>query len=644
MYKNRLFKSLCCVFLLLSVSSLGVLVSETPREILDKARTLKDSAESRILLEKNLSSSADLRPYYVLELSRLCALSNLWDSSLSWSASQDLSSIPPAIADEVIYWYGQALLQNNQSEKAKSLYLKRIETGLVAEPLVYLAYFRIASSGAEKLTVSFDKAFPVLKNTDSDTFALSRYLGGLSSVRSGEWNFAVQSFSRFSPLYDSRFPDFAPWSHYYLAYSLYRLGRWDASIKEFTEYLDVWKNHAYSWQAATTATFAAIQAGTDALPFAERAVRLAPTNTDRAESVLLHSSLLIDKKRFAEAETLLIGVSDGSATNGRTSFSPRAQFMLADIASRQNNPVLAEQRWLALIEQFPDDSLAEEALYRCGEQWSIAGDWARSSAQFVRYRQSWKSGRFLPMVLWTGGYSFNKAGNADLAILWWQELVKKYPQSGEASRAYSALVGALRIKKEYNTALKTAEKYQSQFPLESKLDDIEREITELTKLSRGERADIAALKTAYIQAKSANTAQGRSIGINLARQYQLDYNNKDEAKVILQEITAKAPRSPDGLPASERKTYALAWNLLGTMYREEADFKAASFALLASGAFYSTLDGERAAEALFGAADSFIHAGYPADAKTTVATLEKNWPESVWTRRALVLMAESGGE
>lgn len=639
MHKRHAIVTCIFSFLLFSGFLSPIAWSESKREILDKARSEKNPDEAIALLEQNVETSAELKPYYLLELARFSASLEKWDKALGWSKAQNMTSLPPSIADEVIYWHGQAYIHAGRQSDALTLFRNRIETGLVKDPRFFLAWFRIASAGHETVTARFDKAFPLLKSTDPESFALSRYLGGLVSVRAGDWKFALQSFTRFSPLYDTLLPDLASWSHYYRAYSLYRLGRYPDALTEFAFYLKTWKDHEYAWQAATNAAVCAVQTDSDALPYAVLAVRLAPTKNDASEAVLFQATILIDSKRYGEAEELLIGIADGRTANGFTPASPRALFMLADISVRQKKNDAAEQRWLSLVSRFPNDPLAEESLYRCGELWYINGDWKAASALFDRYRQSWPSGRFLEIVLWNGGDSHNRSGNPDLAILWWQELIKKFPSGPLAPRSYDELIAAFRKKKEYSSALQAAKDFSSRFPSEARLSDINGEILELNKLLGGDDANTASLYASYEKAKRALTGEGRSIGIRLARQYLADYGKRDAAKTLLLEITARVPRDEKSLSTSDRNTFALAWSLLGNTYREGNEFSSASAAFLRSGNLFSPIDGERSAEALYGALDSFIQSGKKADAKTVVDTLSKTWPDSVWTRRAVVLMS-----
>lgn len=614
-----------------------VLYGESENDILVSARTLP-SAQAQQLLEKKLPVSGNLRSFFLLELARLSGEGGNWQKSLFWSQKQDLSSLSKEIGDDIIRWYGEALEKTDQTDAARDLYRKHLKNFSVQDPLVYLSYFRLGNKDTELLLSQFDTAFPLLKHTAPDTFALSRYLSGICAVREGAWNVAASSFSRFSPDREANFPDLAPWSRYYLAYSLYRLGRWDESVAAFTRYLDGWSTHSFAWQAASTAALAAIQGTIDPLPLAERAVHLAPSGPEKADSVLLQASLLIDRKKYALAETLLTEIADGTATKGQTAQSPRAQFMLAEISVRQKNNKLAEQRWLKLISDFPRSSLAEESLYRVGENWYISSEYERSVSFFTQYRQKWPAGVFLNSVLRTGGDALLQSGSTDLAILWWEDFLKKFPQDASGPRVYLDLISVTRKKGEFSASLRYARAYLARFPQDAKLDGIQLEIEELVKLEKGESAGNAELSTKYIRVGRSSSSEGRATGILLARSYAQDYNRRSEALDILREITVRMPAKTDNLPESEKRVFASSWNLLGNMQRENGMYKEASLALLSAGTLYAEIDGERSAEALYGALDCFIQAGMTADAQKTAETLKKKWPQSLWTRRASLLM------
>jgi TolA-binding protein len=634
---NRFF-FIVIAFALFSGAAFAV---PSPRDAIELARKAATPAESVKILESSLSGAASLRPWVLLELARYQGSLGNWESSLARSRElAGAGGIPEDIADSAAWWLGEALFRTGKTDEAVAAYLKRIETGSVRDPSLYLAYFRIASSKSEPVLIRFDKAFPVLKNTDPKTFALSRYLCGLCAVREGSWQLALDALSAIPPSFAESFPEYAPWAQYYRAFCLYRFGRWTESIQAFSAYLDSWKGHERGWQAATNAALAALQSRADALPFAERAVSLAANADDRASSIILESSILMERKKYDDAEKLLSGVADGSSTGGLTSQSPRALFSLGEIAAREKDNARAEELWLSLKDRFPKDPLAEEAMYRSGEQWFVAGDWKRAASLFARYRQSWPKGRFLDSVLRSGGDAYFRDGNTDLAILWWEELLSKYLASSAAPRTWADLVAAYKKKAEYAAAALKAREYEKRFPAEAKLDDMQREIAELDVLVKGGDASVAAFETAWKNSGGSKTAEGRSAGVRLARKYLENYGKRAEAKSVLLEITAKSPQNPAGLGADERAVFGAAWALLGSFYREAGDFRQASKALLASGAMYASVDGDRAAEALFGATDSFLQSDLRADAEKTAATLTSTWPDSAWTKRAVRLLEQ----
>lgn len=608
------------------------------RETLAFSRTL-DAKAAADSLERGLPSSGALLPWYRAELARRYGEAGEWTKVLSLLAPVDYATIPDEVADATTYWHATALDATGQASRAADFAFRRIETGKVSDPAVYLAWFRSSSLGAERMIERFDRAFPVLKNTDPATFGLSRYLSGLCAVREGAWAFAELSFSRFTPAHEALFPDLAPWSRYYRAYSLYRLGRTDESIAAFTAYLDGWKGHPYAWNAATVAALEATQsADADALAFADRAISLAPTVADRAESTLLRASILFDRKRYREAETSIAGIADGSSTNGLTPSAARAQFTLAEISVRLGKNDEAESRWLSLAARFPKDALAEDAVFRAGELRYLEGSWARACELFERYRKTWPAGSRLDTVLRSGGDAYRKAGKIDLAILWWEDLVKKYPDASSVPRTLVDLVDAYREKGEYQSAIVAAERYRAKYPDEAKADGIDRVLSELASLKGGAAQATAALESDVGKFRRAETAEGRVASLALARRYLADYGSRAKGKALLAEIAAKAPKRASDAPVEERSVFASAWSLLGAANREDGDYASASRALLSAGTLWAPIDGERSAEALYGAVDCFLQAGMKADAAKTAETLSSSWPLSEWTRRAKILM------
>ncbi len=646
--KRIVSRIVCLLLVAISLSAEGVsgATGDSAAEgelaaTLERSRAL-GHAEATRLLVRELPRAGSLKPYFLLELAERASSAGDWPRALEWCEKQDASVLPDSLADRVSYRRAEALFATGEREMGLAALLARIDTGKARDPGLWLLWFResglregpAGKKAVERVCGLLDAANPALKTADPGSFALSRYLSGLAAVRSGEWDFAARSFARFTPSYDANYPEYAPWAAFFLGWSHYRNGNNTEAIRAFSRYLDAFKGHERGWQAATAATLASTVLGADPLPFAGRAVALAPTRIERAESLMLEASVLADRKDFGQAEAVYSGVADGSSTSGLTPSAPRALFALADLALRAGNGELAETRYLALSERFPKDPLAGEGLYRAGERRFLSGEWARAASLFERYRKEWPSGPFLDSVLALGGEAHRKSGNADLAILWWEELLSRFPASSSAPRASRNLVDAYRAEGDYGAALRAAETYRRAFPEEARLDGMTDAIAGLKRLNAGEKPDVAALADAWEREGKAKTAPGRAAGLALAREYLADYRTRAEAKSLLQSIGARSPESPDALVRDERATFAAAFALLGNTLRDEGSYRDASRALLRAGSYYSAIDGERAAEALYGAVDSFIQSGLAGDAKQTVETLERNFPSSDWTRRA----------
>ncbi len=638
-----------------------------PRDALVQSRALPYPEAAR-LLEGALPSSGDLSPWFLLELSERAAVAGDWKASLDWGRKQNLALVPSPIADRVHYRLAEALVRTGDRARALALLRSRAESGRAKDPLVWLLWFR--ESGAEEIqtvTVSpaaatpgtgkknspgsvesmislLDAANPNLKTEDPSSYALSRYLSALAAVRSGEWDFAARSLARFTPQYDASFPGYAPWASFYLGWSYYRLGRDADAVRELSRYLDSWKGHERGWQAATACALASLKSGGDSLAFAERAARLAPGKAELAESLMFEASILTDRNLLDRAESALSGVADGSSTSGLTPSASRAAFALGNLAFRQGKRDLAETRWLSLAGRFPNDPLAGDALYRAGEQRFIASEWARAAELFSRYRREWPAGSLIDSALALGGESFERSGNRALAILWWEEHLKKFPAGSAAPRVWSHLVSAYRAEGDYAAALRAAESYQKKFPAEARLDGMSDAIASLRRLASGENPDAASLVSAWEKEGKPSTERGRAAGLALARWYLADYARRGDAKGILASIVALAPGTPDGLGSSDRGTFAASLALYGNVLREEGAHRDAARTLLKAGAYFSSLDGERAAEALYGAIDSFLQVSQGGDAAQTVLTLKKAWPASAWTRRAELLLQSAGQE
>lgn len=610
---------------------------ESASDILLKSRSLTADIQAIALLEKNIDKAESLKPWYILELcSRSIKLGN-WVQAITWAEKQNLNDVPEEIKDSFLWWYAEALRLGNRIPQAQKILLERIQSGKTSMPSLYLAYFRIGDREASDSLNRFDTSFPQLKYTDPETFFLSRYLAGLCAVREADWLFAKFVFNTFLDIPQNSLKEYKGWASWYSAYSLYRLGQYKESIAAYSSFLKNYPLHPYGWQAAMTAALASLQSSENVFEFINQALSLAPNETSFAETAVLQATILMDTKNYDEASKVLNGIADGTSTRGQTALSSRALFMLGEIAAKNRNPEQAENYWLSLVSQFPKDTLSEEAVFRAGENWYIEGNLPKAISLFTRYRQTWVSGKYLDLVLRNGGEAQSKMGDIDFSILWWEDLIRKFPESPSLPRAYNELIQAYKKKHEYEAAIWTAQNYTMKFPKEASIDDIPSEIKLLTRLKNGENPDNTSLYVDFTRANRALTASGRALGLRLARNYYENYSTRSNAEPILQEIISEIPSNTDRLSGPEKNTFAAAYSMLGTIHREQGNNKIASSDFLKAGTLYASTDVERASESLYGAIDCFLQLGLLSDAQSSVEMLESSWPDSIWTRRARLL-------
>lgn len=608
------------------------------RDVFEQAQTAASPAESIRILEKGLPDSGEWRFLYLMEITRQYGNLDDWSSALTAVNRITPDMISPEHADRYAYLLALARENTGDAGAAEQTYHDRIFGSEAREPLLYLGYLRLSSAGAEKTLARMDAMLPDLRKTDPDSWLLSRYLGGLVAVREGQWAFAADLFSLVLDGPERAPEEYLPWASFYHGWSLYRTGTWEKAYGALSLYLEKFPDHERVWQASTAAAFCAMQTGRDPLRHADRAVSRAPTPRDRAEGLLFKASILLDRGDHAGAATLLLSVADGTATSGLTVFSPRARFMLADAAFSRRDFAEAEKHWLAVYRDFSDDPLAEEALFRAGEQWYLQDRADRAVQLFTRYRQNHPNGKYTDLVLKNGGEALRTQGKTDLAILWWESFITRFPKSRLMPRVLNDLVSAYRDSGDYAAALRMARTYANDYPREAEADRIAGEIETLELLNRGAAPDTAAVAVEYRRLGGAETGEGRSKALVLARIYLADAGRHAEGRRILEEVTATLPRNTAMLSRTDRAVYAGAEMLLGNHLRETGDFSAASRAFLSAGTLFAPIDGERAAEALYGAVDSFLRTDRRGDAEKALETMRSSWSRSVWTQRAARLL------
>lgn len=447
------------------------------------------------------------------------------------------------------------------------------------------------------------------------------YVAALAQFGTGAWREAEQSFSEFleSGAADR---ESLPYARFYRGYCLYRLGRLREAYGELSAFSETWPSHEAAWRAAVTAANAAVQDGRggDALPQAEKAVRLAPDGAAREESVLLCAEIYADSGAYDKAVALL-----SPYTRLRNDFGAKSLYQTARIYERQNLVEKADAEYKRLASAFRGRELAEEALYRRGELYYTRRQYGAALERFNGYTAEYPDGRFADAAWYFSACCLSAGGETDLAILRDQSLVKSFPDSAfvySAAKDLVELYGAAgKYQEAYDSARFLLEKYGEQ----ARRDGIEKKAAGLRRLAAGDSADIAAKLTEYESAGGSDTRAGRAAGTELAALYAASPSSAADGERLAERLLAEQKKN---IPAESLYAARNAF-LLGGRYRLAGRNEAAAQMYLLAAEYYrmNGQDGQGAAS-LYGAADAFRAAGLAGDASETAATLRALYPES----------------
>jgi tol-pal system protein YbgF len=105
---------------------------------------------------------------------------------------------------------------------------------------------------------------------------------------------------------------------------------------------------------------------------------------------------------------------------------------------------LAIQEFRDFLSRFPTAELADNALYGVGECYFAQAQYDSAAAAYGRVVDGYPNGDRLPAALYKRGLSEDKLGRRDASRKTLQELVRRFPQSGEAQLARDLLASPRR--------------------------------------------------------------------------------------------------------------------------------------------------------------------------------------------------------
>ncbi|MBQ0167140.1 MAG: tetratricopeptide repeat protein [Treponema sp.] len=554
-------------------------------------------------LEASLSDSAP------------CADAVFWEM---WAASQldrwnDIRALYDAMPENVVFpeaaaLYSRALMVTSPGDASARKAASELEdSGDIRNACV--AY--LLSGQYDRVLSDTEDAVP---GTDES------YLRGLALLTKGRWNEAAAALGTDSP-----------WALYYTAYALYRAGDTVNGYRLFTQFTNENPVHKMSYDAHMNAALCALQNGEPkkALAPAEKAGSFAQTEKQRIDAHLQCSLIYNDLNRLTDAIRVLEQDMNSASRNAVS-----LKFQLADLYAEAGRLTDADALLARTEDLLSGTQLAEETAFRRAELYYSRGLWDQAAARFSACRKNYPEGSAAARALYYNALCCENGGNADSAILMF-EACRSADSAGQYTFSCMAhLVPLYRASGEVNTALRLAEQVLAAFPKEAAQAGIQEMTAELRLLSEGADEQTARLLARFNEL-GVSSVEGRTVGVELARQYLDLYSRQSQGMKLLEDITSAI--SSDAV-FDDMKTGVLAYSLLGRNLRQTDKLEESAAAWLEAARFGASVSEEETARALYCAAEAFDAAGKAGDARLVLSQMTELYPRSQWTARAAALI------
>jgi tol-pal system protein YbgF len=110
----------------------------------------------------------------------------------------------------------------------------------------------------------------------------------------------------------------------------------------------------------------------------------------------------------------------------------------------QGRYALALQGFRDYVRRYPNAELADNAQYGVGECFFAQSQFDSAATEYARVEQGWAQGDKVPAGLYKLALSRERLGQKDAAKKTFEDLVKRFPNSGEAQLARERLGGTRR--------------------------------------------------------------------------------------------------------------------------------------------------------------------------------------------------------
>jgi TolA-binding protein len=573
----------------------------------------------------------------------------LWTYLLAWLASRQGES-----AQAISYLSSATAPRESENLFAQGLKLRAQELKKLGEwedaSEAYGRYLALQPAdpwaNAESLSIHFvQKRFALLlgeaqknssyladwKATAPRAYFSHQYQYGLALVSLGRYAEASRILAELETLGEIE-EKLLPYARFYRALSIFRLdgsrwaesrNLWDRIVRENPEHSLAAQSIFWSgWMSLRGSDFGAAESA-----FRRHATH--PQAQDRSGSRYYLAKALIGQGKGEEALSTLDNLAKSSPP---TIWSPNALYDRAEIFQNRQNWDQALREYASLHQRFPESPLASEGLLQRAQLLMNLERWPQAKAAYRDFRQAHPDSDFADMSFFQQALASKNAGEDFEAILILTDLIDRFPDSNYRGSALWEVAGLYEKQKNYLVARDYFKDLTEAFPSLAQSLGVEAKLRTIDLLIAGFSEEEAQLQVAVALGERTATAEGRQAMIDLSRLYIFGQGDRlDTAKSLLEEVLDSGEQDRVLIPQAQY--------LLGEYWYRQGEL------LEAGNAFYATVqmrpqDQDLSAQALLRAAEMIYLAGNPSQARTLIAALQQNFPDTIWAQQGAELLEE----
>lgn len=464
----------------------------------------------------------------------------------------------------------------------------------------------------------FEEAYNISKNTND---LQKEYTNGLCQINLQNFALAKQHFIEYIKSQGNN-KDFNKLSFFYKGYCEYNLKEYKDSYASFIRFnYETDENFIkYKKEACEYAAKSALQYDdySNAALQVESLIKICADAEEKQKNIIFCANIYLNQKNYEKALAVL-----QPYTTKRNDFAAEALFLSAKIYEQKEDVKSADKIYQKIINDFSKTVFAEEAMYKTGETFYEHEDYASAYTRFNSYIYKYANGKYCDAAFYFAGDCAFKLGQNDRAIMFINTLFERYKDTVFGYGAKKILMNAYFEQEEYRSSLEIAEELLQKYPEQAKSDEIEKKVVQLKMLVNGIDKRIVEKQLEYEKQKENTTVKGRIAGTELVQLYAENSYTQKEAYDLAVLIFEKQ--------TLEEESYYAALNaeFIADYKRKNDENNAAALMYLKAAQFYRAVEkSNNAAVCLYSAADAFIGAGMPSDARETAELLKQLYPES----------------